>query len=201
MSVQFSKYTNYQVGGLSIQGNVTRENSGGLPPQSVTMPAGKAGTLTTRSDDNTGVATLSTGHGIASLDVCDVYWTGGVRYGMTATVSTNAVTLDGGAGTVLPAQDTAVVVCKQVTIDIDFVGDNVTAIVAAMAVRGHLHFVAGDDSSIFAVELLAGEAWDWTTDNGVDNPFASATVASLVASNGSETASTLYLGGVYTSSS
>ena len=83
------------------------------------------GTLGTRTDDDTGVVTLSTGHGIATSDVVDVYWSGGVRYGMTATVSTNDVTVDGGSGDVLPAQDTATMtVVEQIDWEINFDGDD-----------------------------------------------------------------------------
>lgn len=90
----------------------------------ITLPAvlaAQTGTLTTRTDNDTGVATLSTGHGILTGNVCDVYWTEGgvkgVRYGMTATVATNAVTLDGGAGDNLPTQDNPVTVVKQTVAD------------------------------------------------------------------------------------
>ena len=82
------------VGGLTIQSTVTRTASGQIS-HDVTLPAGKAGTLTTRTDDNTGVATLGTGHGIVQNDVVDVYWAAGVRYGMDVTaVNGNAVTVD-----------------------------------------------------------------------------------------------------------
>jgi hypothetical protein len=70
---------------------------------------GQSAQLTTRTDDNTGVATCLTGHGIETADVVDAYWLGGFRKGMTATTSTNAVTLDGGSGDVLPVQNTALI--------------------------------------------------------------------------------------------
>ena len=92
------------------------------------MVAAKTGSLSTRTDDNTGVATLSTGHGILTNDVVDVYWDGGVRFGMLATVSGNAVSLDGGAGDNLPAQDTAVTVVKQTPIEVNFDGDTLKII-------------------------------------------------------------------------
>jgi len=47
------------VGGVAIQAALSRSADGSvtLDPS---LPAGKAGSLTTRTDDNTGVATLST---------------------------------------------------------------------------------------------------------------------------------------------
>jgi len=87
--------------------------------------AAKSGTLTTRTDDDTGVATLATGHAITTGMVVDVYWTGGVRYGMDATVSGLAVTVDGGAGDNLPAQDDPVTVVEQIEINpLNLDGDN-----------------------------------------------------------------------------
>ena len=81
------------------------------------LVAAQVGTLSTRTDNNTGIATLSTGHGITTGMVVDVYWAGGVRYGMDATVATNAVTVDGGAGDNLPSQGVAVTVVEQVEIN------------------------------------------------------------------------------------
>jgi hypothetical protein len=72
------------------------------------MGAAKAGTLTTRTDDDTGVAGLSGGHGIVTGNIVNVLWTAGARYGMVATVDVNDVTVDGGIGDALPDEDTAV---------------------------------------------------------------------------------------------
>lgn len=66
-----------------------------------------SGSLTTRTDNDTGVVTLSGGHGVVNGRV-DAYWSGGKRIGMTATVAVNAVTIDGGTGDNLPAQSTTV---------------------------------------------------------------------------------------------
>ena len=88
------------------------------------LAAAQTGTLTTKTDDDTGIATLSAGHGIETADVVDVYWAAGIRYGMDATVATNAVTVDGGAGDALPTQDTAVTVVEQIDWEIDFDGDD-----------------------------------------------------------------------------
>jgi hypothetical protein len=83
------------------------------------------GELTGRTDDDTGIVTLSTGHGIETSDVVDVYWAGGVRYGMTATVSDNAVTVDGGSGDALPVLTTTITaVAEQIDWEINFDGDD-----------------------------------------------------------------------------
>jgi hypothetical protein len=83
------------------------------------------GALGTRTDADTGIVQLATGHGILTADVVDVYWVGGVRYGMDATVATNDVTIDGGAGDNLPAQDFAIAaVVKQIDWEVNFDGDD-----------------------------------------------------------------------------
>ena len=93
------------------------------------VSANNIGTLTTRTDDDTGVATLQTSQTIETADVCDVYWSGGCRYGMDATVSGVEVTLDGGAGDALPVATTAVTVVLQTEINpLNLDGDNAEAV-------------------------------------------------------------------------
>src|SRR5690606_6519409 len=93
------------------------------------LPAAFAGELTTRTDNDTGVVTVEDSeHTIETGDTVDAYWIDAdglmqVRYGMEATVSTVEITLDGGAGENLPAEDTEVTVSAQVEIDTDFAGD------------------------------------------------------------------------------
>lgn len=73
----------------------------------VSVTGANAGTLTTRTDNDTGVVTLSGGHSVVNGRV-DAYWATGKRIGMTATVAVNAVTIDGGTGDNLPTATTAV---------------------------------------------------------------------------------------------
>lgn len=123
---------NVTVGGVSIAKNWTR--SGEHPnPYEVTLPVAQDGDLTTRTDDDTGVVTMDdAGHGIITGDKVDVYWDGGVRYGMDATVSGTAVTLDGGAGANLPADESPVVCCVQVDIPTQIDGDLCQLFVASL---------------------------------------------------------------------
>lgn len=83
-----------------------------------TLAAGKAGTLSTRTDANTGVVTLDSGHGFNTSDRVAVSWAdaSGVlqtRFYMEVTDSkTTTANVDGGTGTDLPAQGYSVVVGK-----------------------------------------------------------------------------------------
>jgi len=134
------------------------------------LVAAQTGTLTTRTDDDTGVATLSTGHGIETDDVCDVYFAAGVRYGMTASVSTNAITLDGGDGDALPTQDDPVTVVVQTPIEVNFDGDD-CAIIGVIyqnfnntGAKGSIDFQDTSGNSIEALDLVHEKA-----NNGLGN--------------------------------
>ncbi|WP_020467848.1 hypothetical protein [Zavarzinella formosa] len=94
-------------GGKTVRQSKTINADGGIVIDP-TLAAAKTGSLTTRTDADTGVATMEAGHGIASTNRVDLYWNGGKRIGMTATVAANAVTLDGGTGDNLPVVGTAV---------------------------------------------------------------------------------------------
>lgn len=74
------------------------------------------GTLTGRTDADTGVVTRSSGSKVSDGDLVRVSWgddgASNRRDGMTAAVSGNAITVDGGSGADLPALSTAVKVWK-----------------------------------------------------------------------------------------
>jgi hypothetical protein len=149
-----------------------------------TVPAGNAGTLSTRTDNDTGVATLSTGHGIQNGDKVDVFWSGGRRYGMTASVNVNAVTVDLGAGDNLPAQDTAVVVCKRQVVNAGFDPDDVTVLMVTANRRVSIVFVDAGGATLLALDLGAGECCLWWTNSGIARPMSGNPVATIWAANG-----------------
>jgi hypothetical protein len=132
--------------------------------------AAQTGTLTTRTDNDTGVATLSTGHGLLTGDICDVYWAAGMRYGMDATVSTNAVTLDGGGGDNLPDQDTAVTVVKQQVHNTPLDGDeaDIVAVIYSNALaptaKAHVDFQDSGNATIEEIDLV-----HYAANGGLDN--------------------------------
>ncbi len=190
------------VAGLSIQSALARTASSQISHESTPpLPAAKAGSLSTRTDDNTGVVTLAAGHGLEMGDVVDVYWAGAgnYRYGMDVTaVNGNDVTVDGGAGANLPAQDTAVTVGEQVTIDTDFDGDLVKLIVANCSLRAHIAFRDATPTVLKEVELQANEAWSWVAGQGIANPLAGSPVNDIKASNGDASGTaTLRIGVLY----
>jgi hypothetical protein len=190
-----------QVAGVSFDGTVDRTNTGGLPVE-VALPAAVAGSLTTRTDDNTGVVTTVAAHGLTTSDKVDVFWAAGCRYGMDATVAGLAVTVDGGAGDNLPIATTAVTIVEQVVIDCaDFDADLLTQF-AVQAInppaRMHIQFQETGLAEAAARDIASGEVWFWSDDTGTTNPMATKHVTQAMATNASLVPTTLHFGALYT---
>lgn len=165
-NVTLSKVISATIGGVVISGTTTRTRSGETPTplDDNAIPAGKVGSLTTRTDNDTGVATMVAGHGFVTNDVVDVYWDGGVRYNMTATVATNAVTVDGGAGDNLPAQATALVVSLRRIATFTFDPAQVQLLAAKADQRASIRFMA---TAVVAkaLDLASDEVYSWVADD------------------------------------
>jgi hypothetical protein len=181
------------VGGVSINSTIQRDAEG-IVGQEPPLPAAKAGTLTTRTDNAAGTLTLGTGHGVATGNTIDLYWDGGRRYNVTVgTVSGNSVPISGGAGDNLPSLSTAITAAVQTVIDAQFDGDLVLAIAALCAKRAHLGFYQTTTLKL-SLDLVAGEAWIWWNGGAGTNPLATADVTSIKASQADTTAQTLKFG-------
>jgi hypothetical protein len=164
----------------------------------ITLPAGKSGTLSTRTDNDTGVCTVSSGHGITDSDTVDVYWSGGRRYGMDVTATdATTITVDLGAGDNLPTQATAIVVVKQVTFNVTIDGDEVDCVAFKYEIDdagtdGYGCYVTLKDAAadtIKAFDLGSGEGvlYDLavhTTRFGITNPYTGDVITNGIASNG-----------------
>lgn len=152
------------------------------------IPAAKTGQLTTRTDNDTGVVTLTAGHGLTS-GLFDVYWAGGVRRGMTGTIATNALSLDLGTGDNLPINLTNVTVSKPVMKEFRFDGDDMQLVMVYGAAPFVIMFSGDDDvpKTIFA-KPSAGMVDSWYVGNGVVNPLAAAVLTRLWVSQGDATA-------------
>ena len=185
--------------GLQFGSQATRTGDGAISLDP-TLDAGKAGTLSTRTDDDTGVATLSEGHGVTDSDTVDVYWSGGLRYGMSVTlVDGNDVSIDEGSGDVLPDEDTAIIVGVRQQLNATFDGDDVEMFAFLCDKRAHVELTESDDTSIKPWELLGNEAWQWVKDTGVTNPLTGNPVAKIQASCGETKAGQLYVSVLYDS--
>lgn len=184
------------IGGVSRSKQITRTGSTFTHPE--TLVAGKTGTLSTRTDDDTGVLTLGSSHGITDANVVDVYWTGGMRKRMSVTAyDATTITVNAGTGDNFPTESTAIVAGKRATIAFAAVGANVEMLVASCDYRACIDFVTSVPASIKAVELTADEPWIWIADWGTDNPVTGSTIAGIEYSAGTASGGTLNVEAVY----
>lgn len=161
----------------------------------VTLPAGKSGTLTTRTDDDTGVVTVASGHGITASDTVDVYWATGRRYGVDVTTAgATTLDIDLGSGDNLPAQSTAVVIVKQVVVNKAIDGDNVEIIGFLAELAASTGFgvritffdaVSGGGSAVGnGIDLDPNSPFVLDVEGGATNLLTGSPILSFVASNG-----------------
>lgn len=165
----------------------------------VTLPKGTAGTLTTRTDDNTGVVTV-TSHGITTSDKVDVHWTASgvkkVRYGMSVTATTGTtISVDLGAGDVLPSVNDAVVITKQVQIDTQIDGDDVKISGMMSDQDCHIDMQDSGDATIHQQILQQNIGRVTDIEGGDTNIFTGNPIVKTLATNASSTTdATLKLG-------
>lgn len=154
------------------------------------LAAAKSGALTTRTDDNTGTLTMAASHGIATGNRLDVYWSGGSRRGMTVgTVSVNEVPIDGGAGDVLPADETAVTAMVPTQESFVVTGDNVKALACDATARATITFTDNTPTELGVVQITGADlAYFWTSLSGVTNPLAGDSVTRVYLSHDDTTA-------------
>ena len=160
-----------------------------------TMALAKNGTLTVRTDANTGSLTMEAGHGIITGDRLDIYWlhTDGVTWkcqrAVTAgTVATNVVPIDLGVGDNLPVAATAVVVAVVTMEAVSVVRDNMVCLGAYTEFQGTIVLAASDNTELYAYNNPGtGNAACWISGQpGLSNPITSGTtIAKVFLSNGS----------------
>jgi len=189
----------YSCAGFSGTAHKLRTADGAAIHEIALNPA-VAGTLTTRTDNDTGTITMAEGHGFLNDDIVDVYWSGGVRYGMTVssqgatTMVVGAVGI--GAGDNLPAEGTALTVAKQQEVTLNIHGDSLEMFVIHATGRAHLDIQDAGGSEL-VVEIPApsgtteGEFYVWSTDSGFVNPIASDTIIKALVSTAETAAKTL----------
>jgi len=191
MMAKFTRDTTASLTGFSanFETSVVIE-ADGLETKEPTVTAAKVGTLTTRTDNDTGVATMNAGHGFVTGDELDVFWTGGQRRGMTATVATNAVTIDGGTGDNLPVLSTPLTVKKPQQENFEVVGADLKALAASSPKPGAIKLLAADDTVLLEIPITSDNGvYTWDTETGITNPLAGVTVAKALFSHSNSAAS------------
>jgi hypothetical protein len=188
---------NYSVAVSGLGGNIAQSiprsaDAGGI--REIELPVGKAGTLTTRTDTNTGTVTMGdAGHGFLTGDKVDVYWEGGVQYDVTVgTVVGVSVPIDLGSGDDLPSTSTPVVVSKRTQINLDIDGDSLVLLAVkqkynanTVTADSHVDFQDSGSSQIAEVDLEPNGPQVWDIDGGSANPFTGNPITKAFASNGS----------------
>lgn len=158
---------------LGISVSVNRDVSGdGGVVKTPTVPRAKIGTLTTRTDNDTGVITAETGHGIISTNKVDVYFEDGKRVQMVATVAGDLITVDGGTGDNLPALDSDVTFMKPQVEDFAFDGDNMIYLIANADARATIRIM--DDVPGLAKQIdieSSSDGYVWNSSSGEANPL------------------------------
>lgn len=176
------------VAGQGFTGSMTRTPSGSIAHVS-SVGAGTAGTLSTRTDNDTCTIT-SNSHPFNDSDVVDVYWTGGMRYGMTVgSDAANTFVVDSGSGDNLPTQGTTVIVCLQETVNIDFDGDDAKLIAITADGRASFDFQEGGGTSVAHIEIKdANEIIAWASDTSAANPLTGNAIGQVKVSSGTTSA-------------
>jgi hypothetical protein len=153
------------------------------------VPAAKTGQLTTRTDNDTGVLTMDAGHGFITNDLVDVFWAGGSRRGMTATVATNAVTVDGGSGDNLPLVNTPVTAMKPVQVPFSLTGDDLDSLASFSPVSGWVVYRNGTTALLAHQILPPATSRSWIAGGGVTNPLAGVSPTNVLFSHADSTQS------------
>jgi len=151
----------------------------------------KVGQLTTRTDNDTGTLTMVAGHGIATGNRLDLFWTEagvkGQRRGVVVgTVSVNSVPIDLGAGDNLPTNLTAITAQVPAVEEFLVTGSNAQFIGGKSSRRGIIVLTDGSDVEKLAMVLPGdtGGAYQWYTGSGITNPIAAQTITKAYFSNG-----------------
>jgi hypothetical protein len=197
---------NYSVAVSGLGGNIAQNiprSADGGSIREVSLPVGKAGTLTTRTDVNTGQITMASGgHGITTGANVDIYWDGGVQYNATVgTVVGTTVPFDGGEGDDLPTNGTDVVVSVRQLISLDLDGDSLTLLAINQKYSNnletaisHITFYDSGPNEIAELDLQANTPQVFDIIGGATNIFTGNPIVNAFASNGSTSdAATLQL--------
>jgi hypothetical protein len=169
--------------GQTIPIQISRQDNGtGL--WTPTVPAAVAPQTWTKTDNTNGTAAFASTPSFVTGDKVDVFWSGGRRYNMAATVTGNSVALSGGGGDNLPASGTAVLLAERLVVNVGFDPDDVTALMISTARRASVVFADAGGAALLALDLPAGGCCLWWSGSGISRPFSGNPVAGIWVANG-----------------
>jgi hypothetical protein len=177
------------VGGVSIQKTAIRTGDHSNTYE-ITLPAALAVGSWVKTDLDTAAGTFSPGHG-QTTGVYDVYWDGGLRYGVTITVTGDTLALEGGTGTDFPdTGNLTVVACKQVSINTAIDGDAIEIIGFSLEYAdssatsvGHVDLQDSGPATIEEIDLNANVPLVYDIDGGATNVFTGNPIVATKASH------------------
>ena len=197
------------VGALRITANLSKTGVGDECHEPA-MPAGVAGTLSTRTSDVAGVVTVGTGlgAGFTTGDIVAVFFDDSngvpsVVYGKYATVAGDAISIaddivaeyvgESPSGVVLPVEDTVVVICKKTVSNVSADKDDVTFIAVGCDQPAIGIFGGAAEICNFHIPVAASPPAPWDLSGGAANPLTS-DPTTLVCYNGGVVAATFQYG-------
>jgi hypothetical protein len=185
---------NTVIAGVTLTSTITR-NEEAAERISLDMPVGIAGTLTTRTDADTGIATVASGHGITTSDTVCVFFADGSKQNCDVTaVTSTTISFTSADGTDLPVVSTVIVIGKQFTYAAAFVGNALRTFAIKCANRCFVDFLSSSPASLLAYDIATNEGRSWVFGTDVTNPLAGDTVASIVVANGGTTVASVEIG-------
>lgn len=188
------------IGGVSFSQSINLSADAALV-QDESMVAADAGVLTSRTDNDTGEITLDDSDAVVATGKVDVYWSGGRRYNMDATLAAGVLTIDGGAGDNLPTEDTEVTVMNPKALSFEL-GSSV-ALVALLAKLSQLGLVilwtgaVGSGTPVVIWDVGLNQQRDWNNLNGVTDPTGGVEINNATVSHGGIVAATAKVGALY----
>lgn len=175
------------IGGIALSSAVTRTQEGQIGVEEILI-AGSDGDMATYDSGSGCTVDMAVGHVVASGTV-DVYWLESsaqkVRYGATAVLVTDTVTLSLGAGDDYPnTVGLDMVITNQQDIEVDFDADTVELMAATCDRLAHIEWDESGPTTITGTKLLAGEAWTYLKNGEYANALDGKTVSSISATTG-----------------
>lgn len=196
MSTSMVVQKNASVGGKSFNVAKTKTAEAAVVRE-VSLPAAKGGSLSVRTDDDTGTVVADSGsHGISTGNRVDLYWTGGSRRGVTVgTVSGTSIPIDGGAGDNLPSQAADITIVVAQEFDLNVVGNDIEALAMYAGARGTI--VIEDGSGELMARVFEDlDNYIWYDGIGDVNPLAGDTATKVFMSQAGESAAATFKIGV-----
>jgi len=188
------------IGGVSFSQSINLSADAALV-QEESMVAADAGVLTTRTDNDTGEITLDDSDAVVATGKVDVYWDGGRRYNMDATLAAGVLTVDGGSGDNLPTEDTEVTVMNPKVLSFELAADFVhVALLAKLTQLGIVIFwtgASGSGTPVLAWDVGLNQQRDWNNLNGQDDPIGAVVINHVSVSHGGVVAATAKVGALY----